>query len=735
MKKLIFLFLLSVGFSHAQTVDTSTTAKKASYWLNQTAKYRILSLPDRVLSNSLRSIQNLAISRTPYLTISQLRAGEADNAVYVNVTEGGRSGIFVYDASDVTSADDTSMILRSGAKRYVRLMYDNNINPRWFGALGNGTANDTYRMQLAFNWASAKNKNIEIQYGLTFLINGQVNVGCSVSGFGMVKTRAGGKLVLSKPSLTIRDITINGRDETNSNAIVGGSIQGDVRSNTTIDNVKIYGVVGQGIWMRTSHNSKVVNCIIDGVRGGSGDAVYFNASNNCYVAGNTMSDFQRIGVTFEGGSYLPQVIGNSMKNAFPQGGSQINGAVWFENTYGGVIIGNTSENTRDRNIVVTPNVSSGKSYNYTVSNNTCIGGTNGLSFVFAESQNIKVNGNSFIDNTIAFETGAAKSIHFSNNGFYKRDSSESVLSELIRLVPTVVTGNLTNVIIEDCYSERVLKANLRAINIPNTSGFKANLTIRDCVGNFSVLTYANATSGTARYENVTMDYSNVDNTSTYLANFTIGTFFEDCTLKFAAANNFIMQGLRAEFARCEISSVDSPVRLQVGTFGVPYVSFRNCRTDKVILYNIRKTGTSVVLLNNEISGYESAGFIDTVVQQLAYLDLRGNRFTSATHPTAIPIQLVFGVADSDIGINSFRSTVVTTAANPHYLQPETMSSNSTVVPPKTSLNNVYGNMKGGSTVLYENITSGARSYFKKTDSNTSDWRYTIYSTGEQGTAP
>ncbi|MCE7039007.1 hypothetical protein [Dyadobacter sp. CY312] len=68
----------------------------------------------------------------PYMTMAQLRVGLADTAKVVYITEGPRSGIFLYQPQDSLSTDDSAIYLVTGTRRYKR-QYSGAVNVAWFG--------------------------------------------------------------------------------------------------------------------------------------------------------------------------------------------------------------------------------------------------------------------------------------------------------------------------------------------------------------------------------------------------------------------------------------------------------------------------------------------------------------------------------------------------------------------------------------------------------------------------
>jgi len=143
MKKALSIALLLLPFlASSQAIDTSTAEGKARYWNRQIGAYRILSMPDRTLSRAVNALRYMSAMRTPYLTMKDLRSGKADTARVVHIADFGREGMFIYNPSNTTMADDSAMIVRVGNKRYER-QYSGAVNARWFGITGNGVTNET----------------------------------------------------------------------------------------------------------------------------------------------------------------------------------------------------------------------------------------------------------------------------------------------------------------------------------------------------------------------------------------------------------------------------------------------------------------------------------------------------------------------------------------------------------------------------------------------------------------
>ncbi|MGA9651863.1 right-handed parallel beta-helix repeat-containing protein [Pedobacter sp.] len=59
---------------------------------------------------------------------------------------GNRSGMFVYDASDTTTPEDTALVITKGPRRYKR-QFQGAVNALWWGIVGDGTTEMTTRIQ------------------------------------------------------------------------------------------------------------------------------------------------------------------------------------------------------------------------------------------------------------------------------------------------------------------------------------------------------------------------------------------------------------------------------------------------------------------------------------------------------------------------------------------------------------------------------------------------------------
>ncbi|KAA0992781.1 glycosyl hydrolase family 28-related protein [Dyadobacter aurulentus] len=141
MKKLVSLLLLQffalTAFSQAP--DTTTFEKKARYRIGRIRDNTIRAITPADFRNAFKAITDLAVKRAPYLTMKELRAGQADTAQVVNINDGVRSGTFIYSPTS-NAADDSAMVIRHGNRRYIR-QYEY-VRPEYFGAVGDGVTDD-----------------------------------------------------------------------------------------------------------------------------------------------------------------------------------------------------------------------------------------------------------------------------------------------------------------------------------------------------------------------------------------------------------------------------------------------------------------------------------------------------------------------------------------------------------------------------------------------------------------
>jgi hypothetical protein len=100
--------------------------------------------------STMTSIANLRLATDVTLTTNFVNVA----SWYANLNEGG--GLFVYDSSDTTSADNSgTIIVDASNRRWKRQDDDGELSLLMFGAKGDGTTDDTAAIQAAFTYAAS----------------------------------------------------------------------------------------------------------------------------------------------------------------------------------------------------------------------------------------------------------------------------------------------------------------------------------------------------------------------------------------------------------------------------------------------------------------------------------------------------------------------------------------------------------------------------------------------------
>jgi hypothetical protein len=133
MKTLIcLLFVINCLNSYGQMTDTLSPEKKVRRGIDLIKSKKTDLSHQNAVGNVLDDLTTMAAARIPFLSMNQFRQGKADTATVVQINQGGQSGTFIYDSNDVTSPDDTAMVLIRSSKRYKRT-FEGFVRPEWFG--------------------------------------------------------------------------------------------------------------------------------------------------------------------------------------------------------------------------------------------------------------------------------------------------------------------------------------------------------------------------------------------------------------------------------------------------------------------------------------------------------------------------------------------------------------------------------------------------------------------------
>jgi len=204
-----------------------------------------------------------AQSTIKQMTAAELRSGGAGTAAAVILTD-KQGGIFLYNAaSNVT--DDNAMVIVATSRRYERVV-KSEIQPEWWGAVGDMVADDYLPLQNCINYAKTSgltirlSKSYKFTQTLTYTQNAQFSSGLKMIGNGLDTTFlmpsgiTGPAIFIDgntsgTPGYHMNDTLLRGftiTRDVSSNAITHGI---EVRSlqNSTLENLKIKALAGDGI--------------------------------------------------------------------------------------------------------------------------------------------------------------------------------------------------------------------------------------------------------------------------------------------------------------------------------------------------------------------------------------------------------------------------------------------------------------------------------------------------------
>ncbi len=266
-----------------------------------------------------------------YKTLAELRAFTAQD-VRVNkkifLIDEGKEGEWFYDSSDTTSADNvgTIVVTTTGGFRYKRV-FEGVVRPEWFGALGDGTTNDTTAIQNTINYAGTNGLIVEFDaknYEITTLT---MSDGIKLIGRNTTLTQV-------RTSGTAIPVITTGSN----NEIDGFTIICDPVNNTYTDN--------GGIYIFNEVNVTVKNCYVKNhcMYGVMVDrSRNINILNNRFWTNHQMSDLMSIDglwtnqtdiyVYTNGGGFSENVLihGNRCNSPFTCQGIWVNGGGYEKN--------------------------------------------------------------------------------------------------------------------------------------------------------------------------------------------------------------------------------------------------------------------------------------------------------------------------------------------------------------------------------------------------------------------
>jgi len=323
-------------------------------------------------SDALNTINGALIYKR---TISQIRALSGtlpSNNFYT--TDLGQEGNWYYDSTDVTSSDNTGTILVTSDGKRIKRIFNDSVNIQWFGAIGDGTTDNTAFIQIAI----ATGKKIFVPEGVFITSNINLLNNSNISGLGeksIIKFKSGSIGYMLNADLVgginIDKVALYGADDIEYQTVSSIGTRSGIYLNTNfpkskITNCKIYGFNAIGIGYNGTVTSKD-NKSID--------------INNC----NFLSNYCAISTAPNGVNHYTSVSGGA-------GGeySNIIGSSFYLNRYAVVAsAGNTN---------VTGNVISNNGYGIYTTSVSNVGHGNIVSNLINHST---VNSIEMVDNIIS----------------------------------------------------------------------------------------------------------------------------------------------------------------------------------------------------------------------------------------------------------------------------------------------------------------------------------------------
>lgn len=767
-----------------QTLKTDTAALAAQVQGNVTDVTNIKTEVQELRDTTLASVAN----RVKSGTIAQLRSNtETINTYYV--TEPTKFGAFYYDASDTTSADDGAVVIVSGTKRYKKLFYAE-ISPEEFGAAGDGVTNDRDSLQKACDHAASIRsvlRFVTVRVNKRYLISGSagLNVRTNMNGGGQIYTQAGAAVNLGADNVSIRDVRIDGNLGVSTGQPSGRGLTTQGANQLFVQNVKITNVVGAGIRFEKTDSSSIENVVTnrtvaapDGTN--FGDGVYISGATNCTVRGSKAYNFQRIGFTAErSGSSTGLVRSRSVifsdciaKDFILSTDTNINGGFWAERADGVKFDNCIAENTGARGFVINRNnvgISDNSKYQYSISNSQVFNATVGITCIASAGQTIDISGGTITDCERSIDASQFTECNINDVTFARRDKPIEDFRAIINYVPNT-TAELKSVLnVNGCINAINTTAST-PITIPDVFDNNGDMTISNCVGNWSFVFKIRKFQGNIKVIRTLLDLSFISAADKIC--FCQKAEYLDCDIKLPTTTALGVCGDNVTFKNCDIDAISS-TRMLLGEVGAVNLRIIGCKFNNTSFYDLKRANTRIYLKDSDFENYSSAqGLFELVTASVDRLEVRNCNFSETI--TAAPLQLSAGVVKATIGHNTYYSnsltagfipnmsslshTQSTTAQRPAFSQPGLwhldttlnrmgywngsqlvmapifVTNDATSAPNKTALNSSYGNYPPGSVITYPSAGTGFE-FRKLTELATSDWVETAWATGNKRIVP
>lgn len=227
-------------------------------------------------------------------TIAELRgdAHQRSNIVYY-VMDRGQEGYFYYDPGNTVSSDNTGTVLVSTSGRRYHRIIEGAVLPAWFGAKGDGVADDAAALEAAMNYAiSAGGLTVFLPAG-TYLMSFGLDLTGSFNLLGEGESSVLLSTDINKSVLRVigavgsvfRDFKSLSTATARNSRQYGFRQEGCMR--TLTDNVHIENCASAGIYIVNCQECQVTNCH---VRNNFADGIHVTEKSKRIIIANNITD-------------------------------------------------------------------------------------------------------------------------------------------------------------------------------------------------------------------------------------------------------------------------------------------------------------------------------------------------------------------------------------------------------------------------------------------------------------
>ena len=225
-----------------------------------------------------RTVQNVLDTNVALADYNALRSYNG-RATMIRITNDGIAGVFKYDTGDTASADNGGTIIVSGTKRWKRV-FDGSVYPEWFGAKGDGLANDRDALYNALFYACSTGTRFMGGANKTYKINSSISINRANTPSVIIDWN-GASVICNNSSIEFR-----GQD-----AFLNTTFLVDpVRNDAKVKLANVTGIVqGDMIVVNspalTQNNVGAIHCYLV--------SEVDSANNDVYIEGNVVADINQ----------------------------------------------------------------------------------------------------------------------------------------------------------------------------------------------------------------------------------------------------------------------------------------------------------------------------------------------------------------------------------------------------------------------------------------------------------